>query len=636
MHEDNMRTKIIATLIIFFMLPSIICLGQNRDPVSKIDEFASHWHKIGNFHGVVLVAERDKVLFAKGYGYANREWKIPNTPETKHDIGSISKQFTTVMIFQLIEEGKIRLTDRLTDQLPDYRQDTGDKVTIDHLLQQTSGIPCYVRNWRASEAEKENEYPRLLRRHLKSHYLVSQYMSGDLFFEPGSQYRYSNSNHYLLGKIIERITGKSLQENLNERILKPLGLNNSGLYDFEKIIPEMASGYIDVPSEDGKAPYYFHPNLYGTGGMYSTVEDIYHWNRALETDLLVSSALREKLSKPYWEREGRHSYLFDHFSMTMPKSSRTVPYTSFSGACDGFRTDAFRFPETGHIIVIFDNSEQEGFWQMAPGIYKILVGEPCENPLEPASKRLSLIALTGGIDAAIEEYDDIRKNRFDQYDIRSLEYEINNYANNYTKLRRMSSAETLCQLNARLFPDSPGALDSLGQVYALLGKDDLSREAFARSNEIKSLEDELITLIKQKEYEDAEEKIIQIRQKSPDRVVLDSSRIGPLFVEAYNSAMCDHALSICRLWILGNPQAAGPYFSMARVYIKMGKTEEAAACYQKVMELFPGQSAEAAKKEIEKLRKQGSDIPVAVQGREMECVPQNWVMSPNSRRGISS
>jgi len=229
------------------------------------------------------------------------------------------------------------------------------------------------------------------------------------------------------------------------------------------------------------------------------------------------------------------------------------------------------------------------------------MGEACDLPLRTASKRVGLTALAKGVDAAHAEYEEVRKNRPAQYDVRGAEREIDGYAGNYVRLRRMSSAETLYQLNARLFPDSPDAWNSLGRFYALLGKEELSKNALARSEDITKLEDDLYALLAEKKYKDAEEKIKSVRQNSPGRAIFTPSRIGPLFGEAFDSQMHEEALSICRLWILGNPQAAGPYFSMARAHIKMGNKEEAAACYRKIIEMFPGQFAEAAKKELEKL-----------------------------------
>ncbi len=598
-----MKIKIRVILIILFVFPSLVSLAQNRDLIAKIDDYISRWHDADLFHGIILVAEKDQVLYAKGFGYANREWKVPNSPETKIKLGSISKQFTTVMIFQLIEEGKLRLSDKLTDHLPEYRKDTGDKVTIEHLLQQTSGIPCYVRDWTYTEDEEKIEIPGPLRHHFKSNYLISRYMSGDLQFEPGTNYRYSNSNHYLLGKIIERITGKSLEENLNKRILQPLGLINTGLCDFEKIIPNMSTEYLDVPSEDVRASYCYYPNLYGTGAMYSTVEDLYRWNRALETDRLLPKTIHEQLFKPYWDKEEKHSYLFNYFSMRMSGGDREIPYTSFSGGFDGFSTDAFRFPGTGHIVVMYDNSEHNNQWEMIPGIYRILNGGSYETPLPLASRHVSKIALVSGIEAAAKEKENILHNKPDEYDFREIEREISTYVSRYRKYRRMDCAETLSLLNTRLFPYSPDAWNNYGKTLALAGKDSLSKNAYTKAEDIKKLEDDLMAMIAEKKYDDAEEKIKNVRRESPDRTIFTPSRIGPLFGKAFSSQMYDHALNICRLWMLGNHQVAGPYYSMALIYLKTGKTDDAAACYRKVIELFPNQSAEAAKKELENLEK---------------------------------
>jgi tetratricopeptide (TPR) repeat protein len=154
-----------------------------------------------------------------------------------------------------------------------------------------------------------------------------------------------------------------------------------------------------------------------------------------------------------------------------------------------------------------------------------------------------------------------------------------------------------------LFPYSPDAWNSYGRTLTLEGKTDLSKNAYARAENIQRLEDSLMAMISVKRYSDAENIIKKIRKESPDRVVFTPSRIGPLFGEAFRSQMYDHALNICRLWILGNPLAAGPYFSMSRVLVKTGKTQEAVECYQKIIRLFPGQSAEAAKKELESLEK---------------------------------
>ncbi len=115
-----------------------------QSKANKIEDLMSLYHKYGQFNGSVLVADNGKVLYQKGFGLANMEWNIPNSPDTKFRLGSITKQFTATLILQLVEQGKIKLDGKLTDYLPDYRKDTGDKVTIHNLLSHTSGIPSYT------------------------------------------------------------------------------------------------------------------------------------------------------------------------------------------------------------------------------------------------------------------------------------------------------------------------------------------------------------------------------------------------------------------------------------------------------------------------------------------------------------
>ena len=114
----------IALLSAILTFPVLICQAEIHETISLNDDYVNKWHQTGRFHGILLITEKDKIPFEKGYGHANREWKVPCTPDMKFDIGSISKQFTTMMIFQLTEEGKIKLTDAISEFLPDYRKDT--------------------------------------------------------------------------------------------------------------------------------------------------------------------------------------------------------------------------------------------------------------------------------------------------------------------------------------------------------------------------------------------------------------------------------------------------------------------------------------------------------------------------------
>lgn len=213
-----------SVLCFLLALLSLTSPARAGGEAAAIDGYLSRWHETGRFNGVALVAKDGETVFAKGYGQANMEWNIPNAPDTKFKIHSISKQFTTVLVLQLAAEGTIDLDGKLTDYLPDYRQDTGGRVTIDHLLRHTAGIPCYINDsHRRPEGKPVYEWGG----HYERNQFVRDFLSDDFLFEPGTEYKYSNTGYYLLALVVEAVTGKTYEENLRERIFGPLGMKNS-------------------------------------------------------------------------------------------------------------------------------------------------------------------------------------------------------------------------------------------------------------------------------------------------------------------------------------------------------------------------------------------------------------------------
>ncbi len=286
-------------LILSIVLCGLFCFpqqGYGQDKARKIDEFIQVYHDYGRFNGTVLVAEGGKVIYKKGFGPANIEWNIPNKPDTKFRIGSITKQFTSMLILQLVEQGQIDLEGKLSDYLPYYRKDTGEKVTIHHLLTHTSGIPSYTSMPNFFEEVSRDPYP--------VDEFVKQYCSGDLEFEPGSKFVYNNSGYFLLGAIIEKITGKKYEEVLKERILDPLGMKNTGYDHYNTIIPGRAAGYSTTFDGYDNAPYLDMSLPYSAGSLYSSVEDLYLWDQALYTEKLLSKKMKNLLFKQHVPRMG--------------------------------------------------------------------------------------------------------------------------------------------------------------------------------------------------------------------------------------------------------------------------------------------------------------------------------------------
>src|ERR1041385_1040776 len=209
-----MRKRLLGprSLPLLIAVLSILAASANvlaQDKAAKIDELMKVYNSYRQFNGAVLVAENGKVIFKKGYGMANMEWNIPVETDTKFRLGSITKQFTSMLIMQLVQEGKIKLDGKLTDYLTDYRKDTGDRITIHQLLNHTSGIPSYT--------GLPNFFQDISRNPYTVSDFVKKYASGDLEFEPGTKWNYNNSGYFLLGAIIERVSGKTYEQVLKDR-----------------------------------------------------------------------------------------------------------------------------------------------------------------------------------------------------------------------------------------------------------------------------------------------------------------------------------------------------------------------------------------------------------------------------------
>jgi CubicO group peptidase (beta-lactamase class C family) len=221
--------------------------ADTPDNAAKIDKLMSQYADCCSFTGTVLVSDQDKVIFKKGYGLANREWSIPNTPEVKFRLGSITKQFTSMLIMQQVAKSTVKLEGHLSDYLPYYRQDTGSKVTISELLSHRSGIPSYT--------DDPKFFADVSRNYYAVDDFVKKFCSGDLQFEPGTKFHYDNSGFFLLGAILEHVTGKTYEALLKENIFVPLGMKDSGFDHYADILPKRASGYQQDLAGVVNAPY---------------------------------------------------------------------------------------------------------------------------------------------------------------------------------------------------------------------------------------------------------------------------------------------------------------------------------------------------------------------------------------------
>lgn len=591
-------------LVALMMLSCVNCV-YSQPVADNIDKYVSAWYKSGRFNGSVLVAEKDHVVYEGGFGSANLEYNIENRADTRFNIGSIAKQFTTVLVFQLVAEGLIKLDGTISDYLPDYRADTGREITIDQLLRQTSGLPCYLRDYRP-QAGDDLRLPFPAWTHFQRAQLVKDHLSGDLKFQPGSRYSYSNTNFFLLYLIIEKVSGKSLAQNYQERIFNPLGMKQSGLLDDFRIVENWASGYTKTPLGYLHAKHWYAPNIYGAGSIFSSVEDLFVWNRALRSNKALPKAWQEKMLTPYINEGSfvKHAYSVDFYTMRLPNLTEPVEYSSFDGALPGYGVDAFTFPRTDHTIIVLDNSEQFNQTLIAAGVYRILQGEPIAMPKPLAADVLGETAVKSGVADALDAYRNLKAKHQEEFDFEGVDNTLADQAYLLSDAGRFDAALQVSELLVALRPNSPQPLRALGRIYERSGRPALAQEMLKKAADLAEQERQLYSHLENREFDDAEAMIKKIQRESPCEAILAPSRIGPLYDRAFREKRVDDAIRICNLWMLGNPQDVGPYFSLARIYQQSGRKDEAIQCYEAVLRMSPnGRSASTAKMRLEELKK---------------------------------
>lgn len=333
-------------------------LAVGTDKVAALRQLCEATHETGLFSGAVLVAAGGEVIYKEGFGLANREWNIPNTTDTRFRLASVSKQFCSMLVMQLVQEGKLSLDDTISDYLSYYRKDTGERITIHHLLAHQSGIKDFTASYdyRGTTSRLSFDEDEFIKLHC----------SGDLLHEPGTLYSYCNAGYCILGRIIEKVTRKSFEDNLRERIFQPLGMTGSGVDRNRSIVEKRASGYTRGAFADSNADFIDMDSSPGAAGaLYSTVEDMFLWDRALYTDQLLNSGLREKMFTPNRDvpevkaaggrPQSRYGYGWQIYSRTHPVSKHRTRIINHGGAINGFRAMEHRLVEEDAFIIVLCN-----------------------------------------------------------------------------------------------------------------------------------------------------------------------------------------------------------------------------------------------------------------------------------------
>jgi CubicO group peptidase (beta-lactamase class C family) len=329
-------------LLIAGILITTLTHAQLQKANARIDSLLEYYNQTFDYNGVAFVSLKGKKLLKKGYGYSDRYKNIRNKANNVFMIGSITKQFTAELILMLAKENKLDLQDKLSKYYPDFP--SGDKITIEHLLTHTAGLYNYTEDtlWK--------KHPTMSLSHEQ---MIDIFKNKPLEFEPGSKFEYCNSGYILLTYIIEKVSGKPYTVFARERIIAPLGMTHSG-FDFANLKSKdkvacyegvIIDSFYVAEIEDSTQSL-------GAGAMYSTVDDLYKWHRALQSYKLLDKEWQQKAYKIYKDRYGYGWFIANDFC-----GQKVLAH---SGGISGFYTHFTRVEKEDLCISLLANVRSNG------------------------------------------------------------------------------------------------------------------------------------------------------------------------------------------------------------------------------------------------------------------------------------
>jgi CubicO group peptidase (beta-lactamase class C family) len=362
------------TLLLSIAFAGALVLAQPAP--EQFDEQVKAYVAAGKFNGAAAVARDGKILFAKGYGKANLEWDIPNAPDTKFRLGSITKQFTAMAILLLEQQGRLKVADPVSKHIPDTPE-SWKQITIHHLLTHTSGIPNFTSfpdylKTMALPAPPAESYKR--------------FRDKPLDFDPGTKFSYSNSGYILLGWIVERAGGMAYDEFMRKNIFEPLGMSDTGYDKNETVLAKRAAGYENRGRELRNASYIDMSIPHGAGALYSTVLDLVKWDGALRAGKILTPENYVRYFEPV---KGNYAYGWMH------RTAQDVKMIGHGGGINGFSTMILRVPEEKLVAVTLTNVLPSDAGRVAQDLVMIALGKPAEKPKVRTEVKVSEEILKG-------------------------------------------------------------------------------------------------------------------------------------------------------------------------------------------------------------------------------------------------
>ena len=331
--------------------------GISKNFQSKIINYINDYSKDYEFSGTILVAQGSNIVLNKAFGMENYDNGVANTTQTAFEIVSITKQFTATAILMLQEKKLLSVQDPLSKYIPDYPN--GDEIKIYNLLNHTSGIHDYVES---AESIESGEYTYTLEE------LIELFENEPLDFNTGTEFEYSNSNYILLGYIIEKVSKKNYKDYIEENILKPLNLSNTGFLSNKAAIKDNAIGYDTIDNSENEYEKAIDTEgslIASAGEIYSTIEDLYRWEEALYAGEIINKQSLKEMFTP-----NLSDYGYGWFINEGDKGNKSI---SHGGNLSGYTSYVKRNIDKKYLIIILSNRDNDPYVNyISTGISKIL------------------------------------------------------------------------------------------------------------------------------------------------------------------------------------------------------------------------------------------------------------------------
>lgn len=466
----NNTKSVLFLVITLFVLISNSCGQTNSENhkissyPDKINELVSLYAEYDGFNGSVLVAHEGKIIYKKGFGLANMEWDIPNQTDTKFMIASITKQFTAMLIIQLVAENKLDLHKPISTYLPDYPKENGDQITIHHLLTHSSGL---------------GDAPNNDKKYMKPKDMVNQFAEVPLKFKPGERFSYSNGGYTLLGYIIETITEKTYEDVLKDKIFTPLNMKNSGFYKHRPIIKNMSSGYNKSWGNYFDIDYSDESSAYAAGAIYSTVEDLFLWNQALYSETLLPKKYLDLIFTKHIEASfgGHYGYGWELVKKPIGNTLEMAETIGHSGTISGYCALQTIIPSSNSSIIFLNNTRRAFLNAMTTAITSILNDKPYDFPLKPLAMFMTRKIDKEGIKKGILFYKEHKG--LNDYYVSEQELIVEGY-----KLLHVGNAKDAAEvfkLSTEVFPNKDNPYDSYAEALMELGKNEEAIKNYKKS-----------------------------------------------------------------------------------------------------------------------------------------------------------